>query len=98
MTELEELKKKKVELVKLINWVSRDINESYQVLEGYKNRHDELLREYKEVDEKLAMIDGRFKKVENSGNPKKKIELTQDQILDVAKKLGIKIKSEYKQT
>jgi len=44
------------------------------------------------------MIDGRFKKVENSGNPKKKIELTQDQILDVAKKLGIKIKSEYKQT
>lgn len=50
--------------------------------------------EYERIDMELAEIDGRLEVLPPTGRGKKKVEpptLTMDQILDIAKKVGIKI-------
>lgn len=86
------LKKEKEKLYRILKWLSRDIEETQAILNGYKVRHSELKKEFEEADRKLAMIDGRFSVPTLSDDKKrKKIKLTATQIKEAAERLGIEV-------
>lgn len=52
--------------------------------------YDEKKVEYEKVDRRLAMIDGRFTRIEK-GRKEVRIKLTKAQLLEIAEELGIKL-------
>ena len=58
-----------------------------------EGKYLKLKHEYENVDRELAMLDGRLK-VQSGRSGEKAPVLTLEQILSIAKKLGIDIKNE----
>ncbi len=73
------------------------LNLAQQYLHRVKYKHERLIQEYQRTDESLAMVDGRFNKIEPLTSGKKSTtakivkNLTQDQIDKIAELLGISL-------
>lgn len=72
------------------------LNHARQLYGALEDKYWKQKSEFEECDRQLAMIDGRYKVIEPGRKPKKEetIQLTQSQVLDIAKKLGIEVKIE----
>jgi hypothetical protein len=93
---LEELQKTKHELYCEVKNAKSQLDLARQITHEKEDIYNRLKAEFMKVDLELAMIDGRFKKVEDSKKKPKQSapKLTQEQILEIAQKLGIQVQIE----
>ena len=93
---IEELRKNKNELYCELKSAKSQLDLARQLAHEEEEIYNKLKAKYMKVDLELAMLDGRFQKVESSKTkPKKSIaKLTKEQILAIAEKLGIEVQVE----
>ena len=95
MPEEKELIEKRNFLYEQITCVFKKMEKARKLHHDYEIRYYKLKGKFEKIDRELAMIDGRYQVLDPPDKRKaKKVELTYEQILDIAAQLGIEIKEE----
>lgn len=91
---MEALKESKKQLYDEVDKVFKKLCHARNLCYQLESRYQKLKAEYERVDYELAMKDGRFQRVAiQRSKPKEPVvTLTQEQIISIAKKLGIEIR------
>ena len=97
---MEELKAKKNQLYEQLKLSRKKVDMARDLLHQYEEKYHVLKNEFEQVDQKLAMLDGRYKKLPPAGTRRQAIEvdsaqlvmnLTKDQLLRIAGELGVEV-------
>ena len=89
MTTIEELTQRKSELREKAKVEAKKLNHIKNIYYVVETKYNKLKAEYEAVDRELATLDGRY--TVGKKPPSKPVELTVDQILAIASKLGVTI-------
>ena len=97
---MEELKARKDQLYDQLKTARKKVDMARDLLIQYEEKYYALKNEFEQVDQKLAMLDGRYKKLPPAGTRTRAIEvdsaqfvmnLTKDQLLRIAGELGVEV-------
>lgn len=97
---MEDLKAKKSQLYEQLKAARKKVDMARDLLVQYEEKYYTLKNEFEQVDQKLAMIDGRYKKLPPAGTRRSVVEvdsaqlvmnLTKDQLLRIASELGVEV-------
>ena len=85
----------KASLYEQVTCIHKKMVKARNLFRSYEERYYKTKCEFEKVDRELAMIDGRYQVLDPPDKRKvKKVELTSEQILELAARLGIEIKEE----
>ena len=89
LNKIEDLTRQKNEIYKELCPLTKKLRMAKTVYEEYRKEHWELSKEFTCIDKHLAMMDGRYKKLDAKKKKVKKLPFSRSEVLNLAKALGL---------